>query len=91
MFDICNYYEQLVTDELWQLNEKNAEPFTQLFLEDVACLALNSLPCCYVRNLVDKGANMTDREHQDMRLAVIAAVQEAILKVRHNPHDNRHD
>lgn len=89
MFDICNYYEQLVADQLWHLKETAEEPLTQTFLEDVACLALNSLPSCYVRSLVDKGSNMTEQDHVEMRQAVIAAVAKALLKVKQHPHDLR--
>lgn len=89
MFDICNYYEQLVTDQLWQLKEKTSEPFSQTFLEDVACLALNSLPPCYVRSLVDKGASMTEMDHMEMRRIAIEAVEKAMSKVKQRPHDNR--
>lgn len=89
MFDICNYYEQLVTDQLWQLKEQSEVPLSQSFLMDVACVALNALPNCYVRNLVDKGAAMTEKEHQDMRDAAIKAIEQAVLLVNHRPHDTR--
>lgn len=89
MFDISNYYEQLVTDRLWQLKEQSEESFSQSFLIDVACVALNSLPACYVRNIVDKGAGMTETEHQDMRDAAISAIEQAILMVKRHPHDTR--
>ncbi|MCK9607690.1 MAG: late competence development ComFB family protein [Methylomonas sp.] len=89
MFDISNYYEQLVTDQLWQLKKQSEETLSQSFLIDVACVALNSLPACYVRNIVDKGAGMTETEHQDMRDAAISAIDHAILVVNRNPHDSR--
>lgn len=89
MFDICNYYEQLVTDQLWQLKEQSEETLSPSFLMDVACVALNSLPNCYVRNLVDKGAGMTEIEHQDMREAAMKAIEQAILVVNRHPHDTR--
>lgn len=89
MFDITNYYEQLVTDRLWQLKEEAAEPLTQSFLDDVACLALNSLPPCYVRNTIDKSAAITEKDYQDMRNTTNVAIEKAILKVRRHPHDDR--
>lgn len=89
MFDITNYYEQLVTDRLWQLKEEAAEPFTQSFLDDVACLALNSLPPCYVRNTIDKSVAITEKDYQDMRNTTNVAIEKAILKVRRHPHDDR--
>ncbi|MCQ8104467.1 late competence development ComFB family protein [Methylomonas sp. SURF-2] len=89
MFDICNYYEQLVYDHLWHLKEISPEPLSQSFLMDVACIALNSLPNCYVCNLVDKGANLTESEHQDMRNDAVKAIERAILIVSENPHETR--
>ncbi|PPD33401.1 MAG: competence protein ComFB [Methylomonas sp.] len=89
MFDITNYYEQLVTDHLWQLKENTTEPLTQSFLDDVACLALNSLPPCYVRNTIDKSAAISENDYQDMRNETSIAIEKAILKVKLHPHDER--
>jgi len=89
MLDITNYYEQLVTDQLWKLTEDTEEPVTQGFIEDVACLALNKLPPCYVRNPVDKGANLTELNYQEMSVAVGKAIAEAMERVRLQPHDFR--
>ena len=91
MFDITNYYEQLVTDHLWQLKEDATEPLTQSFLDDVACLALNSLPPCYVRNTIDKSVAITEKDYQEMRSATSNAIEKAILQVRLHPHDDRHE
>jgi hypothetical protein len=89
MLNVSNYYERLVIDRLWQITEKAAEPATQTFLEDVACLALNQLPPCYVRFPVDKGADLSDRQYQDMVAAVDVAVGQAMERVRSRPHDVR--
>lgn len=89
MMFIRNYYEQLVVDQLWELQENSKVPLTLSFLEDVACLALNSLPTCYVRNLVDKGANLTEMEHHELRQKTIEAITKAINTVRNHPHDKR--
>jgi hypothetical protein len=91
MFDIANYYEQLVTDHLWQLKQNVTEPLTQSFLDDVACLALNSLPPCYVRNTIDKSVAITEKDFHDMRNATSIAIEKAILQVRLHPHDDRHE
>jgi len=94
MLDISNYYEQMVTDQLWKLTEDakhDAEPISQGFLEDVACLALNKLPPCYVRTLIDKGSSLTELSHQQMSEAVAKAIAEAIEQVRKQPHDARYD
>lgn len=87
MLDICNYYEQLVIDQLWQLKANSSEPVSQAFLEDVACLALNKLPTCYVCNPVDKSLNFTELEHAQIRVDVSNAIQQAIAQVRLHPHD----
>ncbi|QPK62615.1 late competence development ComFB family protein [Methylomonas sp. LL1] len=91
MINISNYYEQLVIDKLWELSEVSENPFTQSFLEDVACLALNNLPTCYVRSLVDKGATMTEQDHQQIRTTVGHAIERAMEQVRRHPHENRYD
>lgn len=90
MLDISNYYEQLVIDHLWKINGKDgSEPMTQAFLEDVACLALNMLPVCYVRNAVDKSAHITESNFLEMSEAVEKAIAQAIAQVHHRPHDIR--
>ena len=89
MLSISNYYEQLVIDRLWKISENSAEPLSQAFLEDVACLALNKLPTCYVRHLVDKGADLTERRYQEMMDVVDAAIDQAIKQVHSHPHDIR--
>lgn len=88
MLDINNYYEQLVSDQLWKIVEDDQQ-LSQGFLEDVACLALNSLPACYVRHTVDKGANLTEFDLQAMQDAVSKAIAAAIEQVRLRPHDDR--
>lgn len=89
MFDITNYYEQLVTDHLWRLKEEATEPLTQSFLDDVACLALNSLPPCYVRSAIDKSAAITEKDYEEMFDQTRKAIEKAIVKVKRNPHDER--
>jgi len=89
MLHISNYYEQLITDHLWKLGEQAAEPFSLIFKEDVACLALNHLPPCYVRNAIDKGIHISDQQYQEMVAAVEAAVEQAIRQVLCRPHEQR--
>lgn len=89
MLDVVNYYERLVIDHLWQMKQDTADTFSQTFLEDVACLALNSLPTCYVRSIVDKSANLTESEHENMRIKVEKAVAQAMVKVRLRSHEER--
>ncbi|MGY6277466.1 late competence development ComFB family protein [Methylomonas sp. MgM2] len=89
MFDIVNYYERLVIDRIWQMQQTEAESFSQCFLEDVACLALNSLPTCYVCSPVDKSANLSETDHEKMRVAVEKAIAQAMVQVRLRPHEKR--
>ena len=89
MLDVSNYYEQLVIDQLWKIAESEEEPLSRTFLEDVACLALNSLPPCYVRHMVDKSASMSEHDHEHMRTAVEKAIKRAMVQVRLRPHEGR--
>lgn len=89
MLDICNYYERLVIDHLWRMQENAPEPYSQTFLEDVACLALNDLPTCYVRSMVDKSANTSELDHEAMRIATGKAIEQAMAQVLRRPHESR--
>ena len=89
MLDVVNYYERLVIDHLWQMKQDTTESFSQTFLEDVACLALNNLPTCYVRNPIDKSANLTELDHEKMQIAVERAIAQAMVQVRLRPHVER--
>ncbi|WP_347987408.1 late competence development ComFB family protein [Methylomonas sp. AM2-LC] len=89
MLNIINYYEQLVTDQLWKLSSESGSLLSQAALEDIACLSLNKLPPCYVRNPIDKGANMTDLHYQEMCEAVSNAISQSLIKVKSRPHDER--
>ncbi len=89
MLDVVNYYEQLVIDQLWDIAESEGEPLSRVFLEDVACLALNSLPPCYVRHMIDKSASMSEHDHDLMRIAVEKAIKRAMVQVRLRPHEDR--
>lgn len=89
MPNIRNYYELLVIDQLSKVITSSQEPLSQTFLDDVACLALNQLPSCYVRNTIDKGITLSESKYHEMSKAVDEAVRMAILQVRRHPHDNR--
>jgi hypothetical protein len=89
MLNVTNYYEQLVIDQLWEMTENAGESISQTFIEDVACLALNSLPPCYIRNRIDKGANLSESQYQEMKQTVAAAIKKAEQQVRRRPHDER--
>ncbi|WFP49069.1 late competence development ComFB family protein [Methylomonas sp. EFPC3] len=89
MLNINNYYERLVIDRLWKLAEQSNEPFRQAFQEDVACLALNKLPPCYVRNTIDKGINVSEEHYLQMVAAVETAVEQAMQQVLSRPRLDR--
>lgn len=89
MPNINNYYERLVVDQLWNMVQKSKAPLTQDFIDDVACLALNRLPACYVRSMVDKSSYITDKTYQEMENAVAEAINQAIEQVRLNPRGQR--
>ena len=92
MLDICNYYERLVIDQLWKITldpKEIKDHISQSFIDDVACLALNKLPSCYVCSSVDKGSYLTESKYEEMQLQVKNAIAEAIAQVLHSPHDAR--
>lgn len=89
MLNISNYYEQLVIDRLWKLAEEAVEPFSQAFQEDVACLALNKLSPCYVRNSIDKSINISEKQYQEMVEAVDLAIKQGIETVQRRSRGDR--
>lgn len=89
MLNINNYYERLVIDRLWKLAEQADQPFSQAFQEDVACLALNRLPPCYVRNTIDKGINVSEAQYLEMVAAVDKAIEQAMGLVLRRPRQDR--
>lgn len=91
MKNISNFYERLVFDRLWTLTRNSEETMSNAFFEDVACLALNRLPPCYVRSIIDKSTYLTDADRREMENAVDDAVNQAIAKVRSNPRHDRED
>ena len=89
MLNIVNYYERLVIDQLWKLTSSAEQPMTQAFQEDVACLALNRLPSCYVRNTIDKGLNVNEQQYLEMVRQVDEAIAQAITQVSLRPRLDR--
>ncbi|MDQ2069240.1 late competence development ComFB family protein [Natronospira bacteriovora] len=85
MFEISNFYEQLVQDYLWKRMESRMERPAHGFVEDVACVALNQLPPRYVRNTVDLGSHLSEEEFARMEDAVEKAVDVAIERVTSRP------
>lgn len=91
MPDINNYYEQLVSDQLWKLNQDAEQPMDQNYIDDITCIALNSLPPCYVRNLADLSSHLSDVKYQQMTHAVEAAIQKAIQQVNRRSQQDREE
>lgn len=85
---INNYYEQIVSEEIFrQLAERGMDPAKD-FMADVACVALNRLPPKYYRYEVDMAFYMSLSELQDAKDKVEVAVKEAILFVeKHTRND----
>lgn len=77
--DIKNYYEDLVVEEiLKQAPQAGVKPTDY---EDVACVALNTLPPRYYRYSVDMAFYLSQEEHIEMNKRVENAVSAAIEKV----------
>jgi hypothetical protein len=91
MLDINNYYERLVSDRLWKLLEHMPDDFDRARLEDIACLALNQLPPCYVCSTVDMGAHLSEKTYQEMETRVLQAVDQAIEQGKRYPQRETRD
>ena len=72
--NVHNYFEHLVFNQV----RKQLQDVSQDFCEDVACVALNSLPPRYVRQSVDLLFYMSIEESTEMEGRVEAAVAQAI-------------
>lgn len=80
-FEISNYYEQAVIDQVVALYGKD-EAFSHDMLEDIACVALNHLPAKYVRHAVDLAFYMDSNERAAVTNGIEKAVTEAANYVR---------
>jgi len=71
-----NYYEGLVFNAL---REKRPDQFgSNDYTADIACVALNNLPCRYIRHDVDMAFYLSSDERQQMIDKVDKAVTDAI-------------
>jgi predicted Co/Zn/Cd cation transporter (cation efflux family) len=79
--DLFNFYEDYVFATIANhlVDEHEDDPG---FLADVACVALNKLPCKYIRHHVDMTFYMTPDEYQQMENRVNKAVSEAVELVK---------
>jgi hypothetical protein len=82
---IHNYYEKLVRDELEVVVPRLKIKLSESAIEDVACVALNSLPPRYIKHDVDALFFMSREEKEEMINEVYKKVEEAIKIVSANP------
>ncbi len=79
---IHNYYEPLVIEHIMETLVAKEGVQEEDFLNDVACVALNSLPARYVRYDVDMAFFLTRDERQRMARDIAEAVEQAIQRLR---------
>ncbi len=77
---IQNYYEPMVTESLAELTE--GKNYSDDFLIDVVCVALNHLPPRYIRHEVDMIYYLSPIEAKEMRDKVHEAVKKALGYVK---------
>jgi hypothetical protein len=75
-FDISNLYEQMVIDEILQ-RYGGEEGMDHDDMEDMACVAINTLPAKYFRHGVDLVYYMSPEERVAMEVRVTEAVETA--------------
>lgn len=74
--NVQNYYEKLVLEALTERGFLSG--YEQAYVEDIACVALNSLPTQYIRFEVDMGFHMESEDHKLIRQQVKQAVDDAV-------------
>ncbi len=79
--EIANYYEHLLIEEMTALVNNGELPDDEDQLNDIACLAMNSLPSRYTHHSVDMAFYLTERERSEMNAQVAVALNNAIDKV----------
>jgi hypothetical protein len=85
---IHNYYEPLVIDEVMSTLVTRDQVKDPEFLQDVACLALNSLPARYVRHDVDMAFYLSTAQREQIRHDVTDAVTQAAERIRARNRDD---
>ena len=75
-FEISNFYEKAVVDKVVE-RFGNDERLSEDELEDIVCVALNSLPAKYVRHAVDLAFYMDATERAEIDSKIDAAVSQA--------------
>lgn len=80
--NIKNYYEQLVCDEV--MSQVSGSNLTEDDINDIACVALNSLPPRYICYTVDITFYTSSVEQQEIYDKVKSAVKNAVKFVQKN-------
>lgn len=89
--DLENLAEEVVFEQIHQLIESGNEdmPKSDLSIQDIAAIALNSMPAKYCCNFLEKqapGEQLQD-EVKDLQKYAKRQVLKAIRKVQEIPHD----
>ncbi len=82
---IHNHYERLIQEHLSTLTEEHNSPLSEDEVDDIACLALNSLPPRYIKHDVDALFYVSEKEQSEMSENVIIAIQKAMKFVKSHP------
>jgi len=79
--DVYNFYEDYVFNKVANElgNEYEDDPG---FMADVACVALNKLPCKYIRHHVDMAFYLTPEEYTEMESKIAKVVEDAVVFVK---------
>ncbi len=79
---ITNHYEYLVFLRIREQAPVEGVDLDEEQLEDVACVALNTLPPRYFRYSVDLAAHLSQEDHEKLKKDVNSAVEHAFELVR---------
>ncbi len=82
---IYNYYERMVYEEIMGVLSAQDTAYKMDDAEDIACLALNTLPAKYVRHSVDTAFFLAEGLRVEMQKAVQLAVKKALHRVKSHP------
>jgi predicted Zn-dependent protease with MMP-like domain len=84
---VHNYYEKLVQEHLNTLIEDPGNQLSEDEIDDIACIALNTLPPRYIKHNVDVLFYVSEKEHSEMTKEVIIAIKKAIQFVKGHPRE----
>lgn len=79
---IQNYHEHMVTSRIFEVLAPDGEQLDEDFVDDVVCVALNSLTPRYVRHPVDYLSHLSMEQRQQLQDTVDAAIHQAAEQVR---------